>query len=76
MPEAAERVSGRIKWFNPNKGYGFITDDTYRDLFLHISQWVEETEPQKDQRVSFIVDNDRRGLFARQVVILREEQAA
>lgn len=29
--------TGSIKWFSPSKGYGFITDDDGRDLFLHYS---------------------------------------
>lgn len=40
--EAAVRVAGRIKWFDPGKGYGFIVPDDptltdLRDILLHIS---------------------------------------
>ena len=31
-------AQGKIKWFDPKKGYGFITpDDGSKDAFLHIS---------------------------------------
>ena len=30
--------NGKIKWFNPTKGYGFIENDTGgKDIFLHVS---------------------------------------
>ena len=31
-------ANGTIKWFNPNKGYGFIQpEDGSKDVFVHIS---------------------------------------
>ena len=31
-------TQGKIKWFNPKKGYGFIVpDDGSKDTFLHVS---------------------------------------
>ena len=41
-PEAPVRVSGRVKWFDPGKGYGFVVPDEpglteLRDVLLHVT---------------------------------------
>lgn len=55
---------GTVKFFNSDKGYGFIApDDGSKDSFVHITA-VERSGMatlQKDQRVSYEVEVDRRG---------------
>ena len=36
--EEGVRRDGTVKWFNPNKGFGFIEQDTGEDLFVHQSE--------------------------------------
>lgn len=54
---------GTVKWFNPEKGYGFIQpDDGQRDVFVHISA-VERSglrSLQEGQKISFEITTDRR----------------
>jgi CspA family cold shock protein len=54
---------GTVKWFNSQKGYGFIrSDDRGPDVFVHISA-VERADMQnlnEGQKVSFDVVADRR----------------
>ena len=55
---------GKVKFFNIDKGYGFISPETGgADSFVHISA-VERagmTTLQPDQRVSYDIENDQRG---------------
>ena len=31
-------INGKVKWFNPNKGFGFIArEDNEKDVFVHVS---------------------------------------
>jgi len=34
-------TTGKIKWFNPTKGYGFIENEGSKDVFLHVSALEE-----------------------------------
>jgi cold shock CspA family protein len=63
-----ERQTGTIKAWREDRGFGFLRTKDHRDLFFHHSQWVEDDDPRKGDRVSFIEDvgRDQRA-FARQV---------
>ena len=58
---------GTVKFFNGDKGYGFIApDDGGNDSFVHISavQRSGLDTLMKDQRVSYELETDRRGKMA------------
>lgn len=60
-------TTGTVKFFNENKGYGFIApDDGGNDAFVHISS-VERSGMRtlrQDQRISYDLQEDRRGKMA------------
>jgi CspA family cold shock protein len=67
-------ASGTVKWFNAQKGYGFIQpDDGARDVFVHISA-VEQSgigNLREGQRVSYELERGQQGRIS--AVALRAE---
>ena len=69
----SDRITGRVKWFNEDKGYGFIArDDGGEDVFLHFSalnmpgfKTIADDTP-----VEFGVEENDRGLAATNVKTL------
>ena len=44
---------GTVKWFNPNKGYGFIKPESGNDVFVHVSATQEGGSLEEGQAVEF-----------------------
>ncbi len=67
-----ERVTGKVKWFNASKGYGFIEREGGPDVFVHFSAIQSEgyRSLEEGQQVEFSIENGPKGLQAAQVVAL------
>jgi CspA family cold shock protein len=69
----SERITGTVKWFNGQKGYGFIAPDGEgEDVFVHHSAIQAEGFRNLDEgdRVEFAVEQGPKGLQATNVVRL------
>ncbi len=62
--------TGRVKWFNESKGYGFIEQEDGEDVFVHYSAVQEDgfKTLAEGQKVEFEVVRGEKGLQAAKVV--------
>ncbi|AOB31440.1 cold-shock protein [Bordetella sp. H567] len=64
--------TGTVKWFNAEKGFGFITpEDGGKDVFVHISAINGEQTLAENQRVSYTPEQGAKGPQATNVRILK-----
>lgn len=64
--QANTRLSGHCRWFNPSKGFGFITpDDGQDDLFVHqVRLWQPALRPGLTRLLMIGAIKDLEGPFA------------
>lgn len=65
-------MTGTVKWFNSEKGFGFITTEEGNDVFAHFSQINKEgfKTLEEGQEVEFNVVEGAKGLQAENINIL------
>jgi cold shock protein len=67
----SERTTGTVKWFNGDKGYGFIARETGPDVFVHHSAIRGEgfKNLEEGQTVEFNIEQGPKGLQASDVAV-------
>ncbi len=68
----SDKQTGTVKWFNDSKGYGFITRDNGRDLFVHFSNIEADgfKTLKEGQAVSFTEGEGKKGPQAEHVQLI------
>ena len=67
------KLTGKVKWFNESKGFGFITpDDGSKDVFVHFSAIQSNTFKTlaENQEVEFEIEQGQKGPSAVNVTVL------
>jgi CspA family cold shock protein len=72
-----KRQQGLVKWFNCDKGYGFLVSDDFKeDIFVHSSSIKQKRRCLNDgkylkegQTVTFVISSSSKGLAATEVRI-------
>lgn len=65
-------MTGTVKWFNENKGFGFITGEDGVDIFAHFSQINSEgyKSLEEGQKVSFDKTRGQKGPQAENITVI------
>jgi len=68
----SERIKGTVKWFNGEKGYGFITQENGPDLFAHYSEIQDSgfRSLNEGDKVEFTVTEGKKGKQASSIKIV------
>ncbi len=68
----SDRKEGTVKWFNSSKGFGFISQESGDDVFVHFQSIQSEGYKTLDegQKVEFSVTQGEKGLQASDVRVL------
>jgi CspA family cold shock protein len=67
---STEMAQGKVKWFNEAKGYGFIEQDSGKDIFVHYTSIQSEgfRSLNEGERVIFDISDGQKGEMATNVV--------
>lgn len=64
-------MEGKIKFFNQEKGWGFISGNDGQEYFLHISQLPTNTEaPEQGSDVRFDTQQTEKGMQAQNIIFI------
>lgn len=71
-------AEGKVKWYDKQKGYGFILSDAQQDVFVHYTNFSDVTlrSLSDGQEVTFDIVPGEKGLRAQNVALKTEKKTA
>ena len=72
MSEKAATLTGHIKFYNSERGFGFIHVSDEPDYFFHVSNLTNTWTVQPNDLVSFTVGQNKQGICAENVKLMDE----
>lgn len=65
----SKKISGTVKWFNTNKGFGFILSEDGQEFFVHYTEIISDgfRNLTEGDRVLFNITDNGKGLRATEV---------
>jgi CspA family cold shock protein len=66
----SDRITGTVKWFNGDKGFGFIEREGGADVFVHFSAIQGDGFKNLTEKVEFVVEKGPKGPQATNVTVL------
>lgn len=69
----SNRTTGTVKWFNADKGFGFISRPDGEDLFVHYSEIQTNGFRSLDEgaKVEFVITDGKKGKQASAVTVIK-----
>ena len=70
----AERTQGTVKWFNGDKGFGFVSQEDGDDLFIHYSEIQGDgfRNLNEGDKVEFEITQGKKGLQASSLTVVND----
>ena len=60
-------MKGKIKWYNPKKGFGFIVGEDGKDVFVHQTDIPEDVNLNAEDSVEYEIEETEKGTKAKNV---------